>query len=172
MVLTVLISLSIMGAINGSTFATPRATMAMANDGLFFRLFGRVSPRFHTPIIALIAHGIWASLLTLIGTFQELFTAVIFTAWIFYGLSVLGVIVLRVREPNLERPYKCPMYPIPPLLFVGATLWIVGNTIVTDFKHALSGLILIALGAPLYFLFRALNQAADRKLAKQVGTSG
>ena len=170
-VLTILISISILGAINGSTFSTPRATLAMANDGLFFRVFGRVSPKYHTPVIALIAHGIWAAALTLMGTFQELFTAVIFTAWIFYGLSVLGVIVLRLREPNLERPYKCPMYPIPPLLFVGATAWIVGNTIITDFKHALSGLVLIALGIPLYFLFSALNKAADRKLARRAGSA-
>lgn len=159
MVLTVLISISILGAINGSIFSTPRATMAMANDGLFFGIFGRVSPRYHTPVVALIAHGIWAAVLTLLGTFQELFTAVIFTAWIFYGLSVLGVIVLRVREPELARPYKCPGYPFAPLLFVLATLWIVGNTIVTDFKHALYGIALMALGIPLYLLFRGFENA-------------
>lgn len=158
-ILTLLISISILGAINGSIFSTPRATMAMANDGLFFRVFGRVSQRHHTPMVALVAHGIWAAVLTLLGTFQELFTAVIFTAWIFYGLSVLGVVVLRIREPHLARPYKCPGYPFAPLLFVIATLWIVGNTIVTDFRHALYGLALLALGLPLYLLFRALDKA-------------
>ncbi|HST09802.1 MAG TPA: amino acid permease [Terriglobales bacterium] len=161
-VLTVLIAISILGAINGSTFSTPRATMAMANDGLFFRSFGRISPRYHTPIIALIAHGIWGAALTLMGTFQELFTAVIFTAWIFYGLAVLGVIVLRVKEPKLERPYRCPLYPIPPILFVLATLWIVLNTLFTDPKHALSGLALIAAGVPLYLLFRVTNKKSVR----------
>lgn len=157
-VLTVFIAISILGAINGSTFSTPRATMAMANDGLFFRSFGRVNATYHTPVIALVAHGIWAATLTLLGTFQELFTAVIFTAWIFYGLSVLGVIVLRRKEPNLERPYTCPFYPIPPLLFVSATLWIVLNTIVSDFKHAITGLALMSLGVPLYILFRFINR--------------
>ena len=166
MVLTILISISILGAINGSTFSTPRATMAMANDGLFFRAFGRVSPRYHTPTVALIAHGIWAAVLTLLGTFQELFTAVIFTAWIFYGLSVLGVIVLRIREPQLARPYKCPWYPFAPLLFVLATLWIVGNTIITDFKHALYGIALMAFGVPLYFLFRAFDNAREREVSR------
>jgi APA family basic amino acid/polyamine antiporter len=161
-VLTALICISILGAVNGSTFSTPRATMAMSKDGLFFRVFARVSPRYHTPVIALIAHGIWAAVLTLLGTFQELFTAVIFTAWIFYGLSVLGVIVLRVKEPELERPYRCPMYPIAPLLFVFATIWIVGNTIATDFKHAMSGLALIALSLPLYYLFNAFERTRGR----------
>ncbi len=156
--LTVFIAISILGAINGSTFSTPRATLAMASDGLFFRPFARVSPKYHTPVIALIAHGIWAAVLSLLGTFQELFTAVIFTAWIFYGLSVLGVIVLRRKEPNLDRPYKCPLYPIPPVLFVVATTWIVLNTIITDFRHAIASLALMALGVPLYVLFRAGNK--------------
>jgi APA family basic amino acid/polyamine antiporter len=156
--LTVFIAISILGAINGSTFSTPRATFAMASDGLFFRIFARINSRYHTPVIALIAHGIWAAVLSLLGTFQELFTAVIFTAWIFYGLSVLGVIVLRLKEPNLNRPYKCPLYPVPPVLFVLATAWIVLNTIVADFKHAVAGLALMALGVPLYLLFRAVSK--------------
>jgi APA family basic amino acid/polyamine antiporter len=171
MVLTVLISLSILGAINGSTLATPRATMAMANDGLFFGVFGRVNSRFHTPVTALIAHGIWAAVLTLLGTFQELFTAVIFTAWIFYGLSVLAVIVLRVREPQLPRPYRCPWYPISPLLFVCATLWIVVNTIVSDFKHALSGLVLLAVSIPLYWLFKLLVRTRMRDFNQRANSA-
>jgi len=161
-VLMILIVVSILGAINGSTFSTPRATMAMANDGLFFRSFRWISPRFHTPIVALVAHGIWAAALASMGTFQELFTAVIFTAWIFYGLSVFGVVILRIKEPHLERPYSCPLYPIPPVLFVLATLWIVLNTVITDTKHAISGVALIAMGFPLYLLFRAINKRGDR----------
>jgi len=158
--LTIFIAISILGAINGSTFSTPRATLAMAADGLFFRTFARVNPKYHTPVVALVAHGVWAAVLTLLGTFQELFTAVIFTAWIFYGLSVLGVIVLRYREPDLKRPYKCPLYPLPPSIFVLATLWIVLNTIVADFKHAIAGLALMSLGIPLYLLFRAATRNA------------
>jgi APA family basic amino acid/polyamine antiporter len=170
-VLTVLISISILGAINGSTFSTPRATLAMANDGLFFRMFGRVNSKYHTPVTAIVAHGIWAAVLTLLGTFQELFTAVIFTAWIFYGLSVLAVIVLRVREPQLPRPYRCPWYPIAPLLFVCATLWIVGNTIISDFKHALSGLVLLALSAPLYWLFKLLDKTKNGRFHQRASSA-
>jgi APA family basic amino acid/polyamine antiporter len=147
-ILTILIVVSILGAINGSTFSTPRATMAMANDGLFFHAFGWISPKYHTPGAALVIHGVWAAALTLMGTFQELFTAVIFTAWIFYGLAVLGVVLLRFKEPDLPRPYTCPWYPIPPVLFVVATLGIVLNTVVTDWKHALMSLALIAVGQP------------------------
>jgi len=165
-VLTTLIVISILGAINGSTFSTPRATMAMARDGLFFRSFGWVSPSYHTPTTALLVHGAWAAALTLMGTFQDLFTAVIFTAWIFYGLAVLGVIVLRIKEPRLPRPYSCPWYPVPPVLFVVATTWIVLNTIVTDWKRALSGLILMAVGLPLYALFRSKNRTKQPPVAR------
>lgn len=154
-ILTVLIVISILGAINGSTFSTPRATMAMAKDGLFFPIFGRISAKYHTPALALVIHGIWAAALTLMGTFQELFTAVIFTAWIFYGLAVLAVVVIRVKEPLLQRPYRCPWYPIPPLLFVMATMWIVFNTVSSDPKRTLLLLSLIAIGVPLYLFFRA-----------------
>ena len=167
-ILTVLIAISILGAINGSTFATPRATLAMANDGLFFRSFARVNSRYHTPVIALLAHGSWAAALTLMGTFQELFTAVIFTAWIFYGLAVLGVILLRIREPNLARPYLCPMYPVPPLIFVAATIWIVLNTVATDPKHALAGLALIAMGVPLYLLLGLSTRRAGKRALPSV----
>jgi basic amino acid/polyamine antiporter, APA family len=153
-ILTALIVISILGAINGSTFSTPRATMAMAKDGLFFHAFGWISPKYHTPSAALVIHGVWAAALTLMGTFQDLFTAVIFTAWIFYGLAVLGVVLLRLKEPYRPRPYSCPWYPLPPLLFVAATLWIVLNTVVADWKHALMSLALIALGVPLYLFFR------------------
>jgi APA family basic amino acid/polyamine antiporter len=145
--------------------------MAMANDGLFFRAFGRVNSKYHTPVTALIAHGIWAAVLTLLGTFQELFTAVIFTAWIFYGLSVFAVIVLRVREPQLPRPYRCPWYPVAPLLFVCATLGIVANTIVSDFKHALSGLVLLALSVPLYWLFKLLDRSRNRHLDQRANSA-
>jgi basic amino acid/polyamine antiporter, APA family len=163
-ILTALIAISILGAINGSTFSTPRATMAMANDGLFFRSFGRINPKYRTPVVALIAHGIWGAALTLMGTFQELFTAVIFTAWIFYGLSVFGVIVLRRKEPKLERPYLCPWYPVPPLLFVCVTIWIVLNTVATDFRHAILGLALIAAGVPLYVFFRMTNRGTRKNV--------
>ena len=79
---------------------------------------------------------------------------------------------LRIREPELKRPYVCPFYPIPPVLFVLATLGIVLNTIIADFKHALMGLGLMALGIPLYLLFRAADRGrkiGPRRLDLQQG---
>jgi APA family basic amino acid/polyamine antiporter len=157
-ILTGLIAIAILGAMNGNIFATPRITWAMSRDGLFFKVFGRTNQRFHTPAAAIIVHGIWASVLTLIGSFQELFTYVIFLAWISYGLAVAAVIVLRVKQPDLPRPYRCPGYPYAPVAFLLATTFLTLNTIVSDPKHSLIGLGLALCGLPMYLLFRFLNR--------------
>ncbi len=164
--LTGLITVAILGAINGNIFTTPRITWAMARDGLFFRVFGRTNPRFHTPDAAIIVQGIWASVLTLIGSFQELFTYVIFMAWISYGLAVAAVLVLRIKEPDLPRPYRCPWYPYAPIVFLLATAGLIINTVLTDPKHLLLGLGLALCGLPLYSLFRVLNQQQEAAAQK------
>jgi APA family basic amino acid/polyamine antiporter len=163
--LSLLISISILGAMNGILLGASRVILAMARDGLFFRSFGRVSPRFRTPVVATVAQAAWAAAFTLVGTFQQLFTSYVFTAWIFYGLAVAAVIVLRRREPELERPYRCPLYPATPVFFVVATTGIVVATFVASFAQAALGVTLILLGVPLYFAFRAL----DRRRASREG---
>jgi APA family basic amino acid/polyamine antiporter len=157
--LSLLISVSILGAINGILLGSARVILAMARDGLFFRSFARVAPRFRTPVVATVAQAAWAAAFTLVGTFQQLFTSYVFTAWIFYGLAVAGVVVLRRREPNLSRPYRCPWYPLPIVFFLLATAGIVGSTFVATPRQALLGVGLILLGVPLYFVFRALDRA-------------
>jgi APA family basic amino acid/polyamine antiporter len=164
LLLSLLISVSILGAMNGIMLGASRVILAMAEDGLFFRSFARVSPRFRTPVVATIAQGAWAAAFTLVGSFQQLFTSYIFTAWIFYGLAVAGVMVLRVREPELPRPYRCPWYPATPIFFLVATAGIVGSTFAAGFWQALAGVGLILVGVPLYFAFRAL----DRRRAASV----
>jgi APA family basic amino acid/polyamine antiporter len=153
--ISLLITISILGAMNGIVLGAPRVNWAMAQDGLFFRSFARISPRFHTPVVATIAQGAWAAAFTLVGTFQQLFTSYVFTSWIFYGLAVAGVLILRRREPDLARPYRCPLYPVTPLFFIVATVGIVVSTFVASFWQAALGLGLIAIGVPLYFVFRA-----------------
>jgi APA family basic amino acid/polyamine antiporter len=155
--ISVLIAVSILGAINGIMLGAARVCWAMAKDGLFFRAFARLSPRFHTPVLATIAQGSLAAVYTLIGSFQQLFTSYVFTAWIFYGLAVAGVIVLRRRDPELPRPYRCPWYPVTPLFFLLATTGIVISAFFADLERALIGIGLILAGVPLYHLFRAFD---------------
>lgn len=167
--LSLLISVSILGAMNGILLGASRVILAMARDGLFFRSFGRVSPRFRTPVVATVAQAAWAAAFTMVGTFQQLFTSYVFTAWIFYGLAVGGVIVLRRREPGLVRPYRCPFYPATPVFFVLATAGIVVSTFVASFWQALLGVGLILAGVPLYFVFRALDRRRAEARSESAG---
>ena len=152
--ISVLILLSIFGALNGAILCGPRVYYAMATEGLFFKKFAEVHPQWRTPVFAIVVQGAWAAALTLMGNFQQLFTYVIFTAWIFYGLCAAAVIVLRLREPHLARPFKVPGYPVTPALFVLAAAGLTVNTIMTDPRNALFGISFILAGIPLYYFFR------------------
>jgi basic amino acid/polyamine antiporter, APA family len=153
-VVSLLIMISIFGAINGTALTAARAYYAMAEDGLFFQAVARVHRRFHTPAVALVLQGAWASVLVLAGTFQQLFTYVIFTGWIFYAIAVAGVLALRRKQPELRRPYRVPGYPWVPLVFVIAAAGLTVNTIAGDFVHSMIGIGVVLVGLPVYFLFR------------------
>ena len=148
------IVLSIIGAANGGILAAPRVYFAQARDGLFFRRFGEIHPRFETPWFSILGQGIWASILALSGSYQKLFQYVIFASWIFYGMTVVGVILLRRRRPQVSRPYRMWGYPVTPVLFAAVTLWFVTNTLITTPGPSLMGLLIIATGVPGYFLWR------------------
>lgn len=150
-VISVLILVSILGSINGMVLTGPRVYYAMAHDAAFPRIFGRINDRYRTPILALIVQGIWSAVLALSGTYEQLFTDVIFAAWIFYGLAVAGVLVIRRSRPQLERPFRVPGYPWIPLLFSAAAIGVVLSTIIERPMGALIGTVLVASGIPVYF---------------------
>jgi APA family basic amino acid/polyamine antiporter len=145
---------SITGAANGHLLTGPRVYFAMARDGLFFKKVAEVHPRFLTPHVSIIALGIWSSLLCLSGTFEQLFTYVVFGLWIFFGLTVGAVIILRKKRPELERPYKTWGYPWTPALFILAALFISVNTLINRFWNSFAGLLIIFLGLPAYFYWK------------------
>jgi APA family basic amino acid/polyamine antiporter len=148
------ILLSIVGSINGTILTAARVYFAQARDGLFFSRVAEIHPRFETPGFSLLFHGVWASILAASGSYEILFNYVIFAAWIFYGLTVTGVLILRRREPHRERPYRMWGYPVTPLLFAAVSFWFVGNTLVTKPGPSLTGLAIIATGIPVYFYWR------------------
>jgi len=149
-----IILFSITGAANGNVLTAPRVFFAMARDGLFFKSLARVHPRFLTPSVAILATGAWAGILSLSGTFEQLATYVIFGQWIFFGLTVAAVIVLRKRSPDVPRPYRTWGYPVTPVIFILAALYISVNTLVTQPVNALAGILIIALGLPAYFYWQ------------------
>jgi len=147
---------SIIGATNGSILTYARIYFAQAHDGLFFRAAGNIHRRFETPHIAIAVQGVWVCVLALAGSYEILFSYVIFAAWIFYGMAVLGVLVLRRKVPNAPRPYKMWGYPITPLLFAGVSFWFVVNTIVNKPGPSVIGLAIVAAGVPVYYLWRRI----------------
>ncbi|MBI3683473.1 MAG: amino acid permease [Acidobacteria bacterium] len=155
-----IILLSILGAMNGWILSAPRIYFAQSSDGLFFARFAEVHPRFLTPGAAIVLQGAWAAALCLSGTYETLGSFAMFAAWIFYGFTVLGAMILRSRRPDAARPYRMWGYPLLPLMFVAAALGFVANTFVTDTAPALTGTALILAGVPAYFLWRKRSPVA------------
>ena len=145
---------------NSIQLTAPRVFYAMAEDKLFFRKLAVIHPRFRTPAIAIIAGGIWAAILSCIGTFQQLLTYAIFAAWIFYALAAASVFVYRMKKPELPRPYRVPGYPFTPAIFVLAAAALVVNTIFSRPQGAAEGLGIVLLGLPAYFYWRSRGAAA------------
>ena len=152
--IAVLIMLSTFGATNCQIMPHSRVYFAMARDGLFFRSAGNCHPVYRTPSGSLIIQGVWASLLVLSGTFDQLTDMVIFSSFIFYGATALGVFVLRRTMPDAPRLYRVPGYPVVPAVFVLFCIVLVAVTIYQDPGNAGIGLLLILLGIPLYFCWR------------------
>jgi len=163
-VISFIILFSIMGAANQNMLCSPRVYFAMARDGLFFKRIAEAHPRFLTPHLSIIALGVWALVLTLLlETFQALFTYVVFGQWIFFGLTVGAVIVLRKKRPDLPRPYKTLGYPVTPIIFILAALYISVNSLISQFKETIFGLIIILLGVPAYLYWKAKRPKSEGK---------
>jgi len=159
--ITFLILFSILGAANQNMLCSPRVYFAMARDGMFFKRIAECHPKFLTPHVAIVAITLWSILLTLTGTFKQLFTYVIFGEWIFFGLTVFAVIVLRRKRPDLERPYKTWGYPVTPILFVLAAVYVAVGSLLGSFRNAMFGLGIICMGIPAYLYWKGkLDKAA------------
>jgi APA family basic amino acid/polyamine antiporter len=145
------IIVSMYSAAHATVMTLPRVFFSMAQDGLLFPRFAEVHPKFGTPAVAIIAACVWAAVLALSGTFDQLLTYVIFIGWIFYALGSAAVIVLRRKKPDAVRPYRVPGYPFTPILFVLAAIVIVGNQVITEPRQSAIGLGMVLLGVPAYW---------------------
>ena len=152
--IAVAILISTFGCVNGLTLAGPRVVYAMARDGLFFRGMAEVHPRFRTPARALILHGAVAAVLTLTGTYSDLLTLTAFSSLLFNILTVIGLFVLRRREPALHRPYRALGYPVLPALYVLVSSFFLVYILVGDPRNSGLGLVLTGLGVPAYLHWR------------------
>jgi len=150
----VAILVSTLGANNGIILTAARIPYAMARGGMFFRSQGIVHPRYGTPTVALLTQCGVAVALTAFGTYDQLFTYVVFAQFLFYALSAGAVIKLRHSAPQLARPYRTWGYPVTPVVFIGFAIWLVYNTIVETPRDAVIGAGLILLGLPGYWYWK------------------
>lgn len=164
--------ISTIGTSNGTILASSRVYYAMAREKMFFRAAGHINERHRTPTVSLTMQFAWTSVLVFSGTFDMLTDMLIFVSWGFYALGALGVFILRKKMPDAERPYRTWGYPVVPIIFIAFAVVFLGYTVVSDITNYYSGvapvinsvwgLILLATGVPMYFLFS--KQKADRDI--------
>ncbi|HEY7878933.1 MAG TPA: amino acid permease [Gemmatimonadaceae bacterium] len=158
--MAIAILVSTFGCSNGIILAGARVYYAMARDGLFFKKVGALNAR-RVPAAGLVYQGVWASLFCLSGTYSQLLNYVIFAALVFYVLTTIGLFILRRTKPDVERPYKAVGYPLLPGLYIllAATVSII--LLISDKTRvqAVSGLVLVLLGVPVYFLWRRMESS-------------
>jgi APA family basic amino acid/polyamine antiporter len=157
--LAVFTIVSIAASVSAMVMAGPRVYYAMARDGLFVRAAARVHPRFRTPAIAIVAQGIWSSVLVLSGTLSQLVSYTGFAVVLFSGIAVVALFVLRRRYPHAHRPFSALGYPWAPAIFVAASAVMVANEIWRNGGTIAAGLAIIAAGVPVYYVMRRAPRA-------------
>ena len=151
---TIVVIISMFGALNGNILVGARVTYAMAKDNLFFPSAAKVHPKNHTPGNAIIIQGVWSGILALSGTFEELITLVVFVNFMMWIAAASTVFVLRKKQPDLDRPYKVWGYPYVPAFFILFSTAIMINTFFTAPAQSFLGLGLTLLGVPAYLFWR------------------
>ena len=161
--LTVLVST--LGANVAAILAGSRLLFAMANDGVFFPAARLVHPIHRTPHVAIVALTAWAALLALSGTYEQLFTYVMFTSILFSVAAGVALFRLRAKMPNHPRPYRTWGYPVVPIVFIAGSVAFVANTLMERPAESLSGLALLALGVPVYWYWQRRSRGRSRTAA-------
>ena len=155
------IMVSTFGCANGMTLAGARVYYAMAQDGLFFKSVGKLHPRYRTPAAGLIVQAIWTTVLCVSGSYGQLLDYIIFAALVFYILTIVGLFVLRFKQPDAPRPYKAFGYPVLPALYIVMAASVCAVLLRYKPQYTWPGLILVLLGVPVYLLWSRSAKAAD-----------
>jgi len=155
---TVTMLIAMIGAVNGCVLVFPRSLYSMSNDGTFFKVFGKVHPKYNTPSNAIILTAIISILLVFSQDLNQLTTLVTFSGLIFNGLIFVSIYLFRKREPNMERPYKVWGYPFTPGIAALVMLGMILNTFYTNSNTSLLGLAVTVGSLVLYYIYSYLKQ--------------
>ncbi len=153
LIMALLIMISTFGCNNGIILSTARVYYAMAKDGLFFKKAGQLNKN-SVPQYALIIQGIWSCILCVSGTYSNLLDYVIFAVLLFYMLTICGLIVLRIKKPKAERPYKAIGYPFVPVIYIFFATTISIDLLILKPLYTWPGLLIVSLGVPVYCIWK------------------
>ena len=153
-IITAAVLVSTFGCISSTILYAARIYLPMAQDGVFFPALARIHPKFRTPSTSIVAQGIWAFFLTFSGTYEQLYTFVIFVVIVFHLATGIAVFVLRRTRPDAPRPYRTWGYPVVPVIFILSSALLVGNTLLEKPVEALIGVFILLLGVPAYYWWR------------------
>lgn len=153
-VIAVAIMISTFGCVNGNILVGARLYYAMAKDGLFFKAVSHIDPKTHVPVVALVVGGAWSCMLTLTGSYSQLLDYVIFATLIFYIFTIAGVLILRKKKPDMERPYKAWGYPWLQIIYIVTASLIAIDLLIFKPSYTWPGLIIVLTGIPVYHIWR------------------
>ena len=153
------ILISTFGCANGLTLAGARVYYAMSRDGLFFKAAGKLHPKWHTPVAALIVQALWSCLLCISGSYSQLLEYLICTELVFYILTIACLFVLRARRPNAERPYRAIGYPVLPAIYIVMAAWICIVLLRYKPQYTWPGLVIALLGVPVFLVWSRKSRA-------------
>jgi amino acid transporter len=152
--LTIAMAISALGALHVVILTGARIPYAMARDGVFFSFSKRLHPSSRTPTGALIFLGTIAALLALSGTYEELYSLFVFAVWIFFALTAIALIRLRIKESELSRAYRAWGYPWSPFIFLVAAVALTVNLWMVRPVRSTLGLLVILGGIPFFYRWR------------------
>jgi APA family basic amino acid/polyamine antiporter len=155
--LTIAMAISALGALHVVVMTGARIPYAMARDGVFFKFAERLHPTLRTPSGSLVFLGTVAALLALSGTYEQLYSLFVFALWIFFALTAIALIRLRVTEPQLARPFRAWGYPVTPIVFLLAAIALTANLWMQRPIRSTLGIVVILAGVPFYYRWRSTS---------------
>jgi APA family basic amino acid/polyamine antiporter len=169
--MAVAVMISTFGANNGLVLSGSRIYYAMANDGLFFRRVGIVNGH-NAPAAALWVQCLWACMLCLSGSYRQLLDFAVFAVVMFYILTVAGLFLLRLRRPEMERPYRVLGYPVLPAVYLLLATFLEVQLLRYKPQYTWPGLLIVLSGIPVYWLWRVLQPRRDSVRGARDGAKG
>lgn len=159
-IMAIFVMISTFGCNHGLILAGPRVYYAMATDGLFFKRVARINKK-GVPGFAIAIQGVWAILLCLSGTYSDLLDYVIFAVLLFFALTIFALFLLRVKRPDIPRPYKAWGYPVIPALYILTTTFIMVILLIYKPDYTFPGLVIVLIGIPVFYLWKRFSVKSD-----------